>query len=119
MKKRILFSILALLLCTYLQYGQKETVLYSYINTSGTTCTHELYVNANKLLILNKKRYAEKLETKIRETTLNKVKLSYEDYNSTEFYVTVYTNRLSYFFHKSFFFSFTTFSSGGYNSTPL
>ena len=119
MKKRILFSILTLLLCTYLQYGQKETILYSYINTSGTPCTHELYVNANKLLILNKKKYAEKLEAKIRENTLNKIKLSYEDYYSTEFYVTVYTNRLFYFFHKSFFFTFTTFSSNGYTSTPL
>lgn len=42
MKKEILFSVLVLILCTYLQFGRQETVLFSRISATETTCTHDL-----------------------------------------------------------------------------
>lgn len=42
MKKEILFSVLVLILCTYLQFGRQETVLFSRISATETTCTHKV-----------------------------------------------------------------------------
>lgn len=119
MKKEILFSVLVLILCTYLQFGRQETVLFSRISATETTCAHDLYVNANKLFILNKENYERKLADKIVKNRIKGTRFSYDDYSLTEFNVSVYTNRFSYFLHKSFSFNIQTSSRGGYTSTPL
>ena len=65
MIKKIVISICLISLLLFLQYGRSEHVVSSYVECYESTENQELVIIANKIIIIDRTQYAQKLLQKI------------------------------------------------------
>lgn len=100
MKKR--FIIIGILICItpfigYLQCGREEKVISTMTSTSGTFFRQEIVVVANKLVVIDKEKYAEKLVEKAVNNKYKNVRFSYDIIGEPdEIQISVYRNDWCY-----------------------
>lgn len=80
MRRRYIIGILigVVIFLIYLQFGREEKVVNTQISTSKTFYKQEFSVVANKLLIVDKEMYADKLIEKGIDNKYKNVRFSYD-----------------------------------------
>lgn len=99
MIKKILISICLISLLLFLQYGRSEHVVSSYVECYESTENQELVIIANKIIIIDRTQYAQKLLQKILDNKLKNIRLSYDYGIPEKMTVRIYSNRLMYKAH--------------------
>ena len=96
MIKKIVISICLISLLLFLQYGRSEHVVSSYVESKEN---QELVIIANKIIIIDRTQYAQKLLQKILDNKLKNIRLSYDYGIPEKMTVRIYSNRLMYKAH--------------------
>ena len=86
-----MISICLISLLLFLQYGRSEHVVSKE--------NQELVIIANKIIIIDRTQYAQKLLQKILDNKLKNIRLSYDYGIPEKMTVRIYSNRLMYKAH--------------------
>lgn len=88
----------------YLQYGREEKVVNTMVSTSGIFCKQEFSVLANKLVVLDKEKYADDLIEKAINNKYKNVRFSYDISGyPNEMKIEVYRDKWHYMHNKCMF----------------
>lgn len=103
-----MLSLLAALLCLYLQYGRDMDVYNTISTTSSNYHEERITVIANRLFIVEREQYADYILQKCRENSFQNIRFSYDRSKPNALYAEVYLSEYAIKHGKPVFaFSYT------------
>lgn len=92
----IIFVLCLLAVILYLQFGRDVKVVSSMNSSSGNCYEMDLTIVANRLIIMDKKKFAENIKNRCMENNFREIKFSYDLLgHPDQIKIKVYTNELS------------------------
>lgn len=111
-----MLSLLAALLCLYLQYGRDMDVYNTISTTSSNYHEERITVIANRLFIADREQCADHILQKCRENSFQNIRFSYDRSKPNALYAKVYLSEYAIKYGNPVFEFSYTHSAGEYDA---